>query len=55
MIWESADEELSVRAYAKNASNSEYVAGFNAGGFNGGTFGTWGAPRVLGIEVKRNF
>ena len=55
MIWESADEMLSVRAYAKNASNSEYVAGYNAGGFNGGAFGTWGAPRVLGIEIKRNF
>ncbi len=55
VVWESAGGAWRSRFFVKNLTDEDYVSGFNSGAFNGGKFGAWGNPRVMGVEVQRNF
>ena len=55
VVWESAGGAWRSRFFVKNLTDEDYVSGYNSGAFNGGKFGAWGNPRVMGVEVQRNF
>ena len=55
MVWESGGGAWRSRFFVKNLTDEDYVSGYNSGAFNGGKFGAWGNPRVMGVEVQRNF
>ena len=55
VIWESADETLRSRFFVKNLTDENYISGYLSSATGGGRFGQWGTPRVLGVEVSRNF
>ena len=55
IIWEGADDKFKGRFFVKNITDEEYISGYLASATNGGRFGQWGAPRVVGIELQRNF
>tara|TARA_B100001142_G_scaffold227627_1_gene225731 strand:- start:4965 stop:7118 length:2154 start_codon:yes stop_codon:yes gene_type:complete len=55
IIWESADETLRSRFFIKNLTDENYISGYLSSATGGGRFGQWGTPRILGVEVSRNF
>ena len=55
VVWESVGGAWRSRFFVKNLTDEDYVSGYNSGAFNGGKFGAWGNPRVMGVEVQRNF
>jgi iron complex outermembrane receptor protein len=55
VIWESADETLRSRFFVKNLTDEDYISGYLSSATGGGRFGQWGTPRIIGVEVSRNF
>lgn len=55
LIWESPDEKYRVRLYGTNLTKKAYIAALDSSDAFGSRFITWGAPRQVGVEVKRSF
>lgn len=55
VTWRSADERFSARIFGRNLTSSDYVQGLAQSSATGTRFGTWGAPRQIGIEVGLDF
>ena len=52
LVWKNADENLSIKLYAKNLGDEKYLTGFLNSASNGGRFGNYSHPRVLGLQIK---
>ena len=51
-IWSGKiDENLSIKLYAKNLGDEKYLTGFLNSASNGGRFGNYSHPRVLGVQI----
>ena len=51
ILWKNATDDLSLKFYARNLSNEEYLTGLLNSASNGGRFGNYAHPRVFGIEI----
>jgi len=51
ILWKNAKDDLSLKLYARNLSNEEYLTGFLNSASNGGRFGNYAPPRIFGIEL----
>ena len=36
-------------------TDEDYISGYLSSATGGGRFGQWGTPRIIGIEISRNF
>lgn len=55
VTWRSPDENYSVRVFGTNLTGQEYYAAMNASSNFGARYASWGMPRQVGIEVRRDF
>ena len=53
--WQSPSGAWEGRLFAKNLTDEEYLTNILAADSVGGRFGTWGAPRVIGVQLTRRF
>ncbi len=55
IVWRDASERFSIRAFGRNLSGQDYVQALASTSAPGARFGTWGAPRQMGVELGLNF
>ncbi|ATW04282.1 TonB-dependent receptor [Sphingorhabdus sp. YGSMI21] len=55
ITWRSADERFSARLFGRNLTGTDYIQALSQSSATGTRFGTWGAPRQVGIELGLDF
>lgn len=51
LIWDSPDGTCRVRAFATNLAGEDCIVRMGSSD----NFGSWGAPRQIGLELRANF